>query len=992
MKQKIKIGGMTTDSSFKSGACYNLVNLREDRGALSPVSPRKKIYQFSDFTNVFIHKASGYKHWIGIKDGEVKYFQNDTVAIPSPVVLCTVGSNPTFTQTKNVATILSSTGLIYLIWYQSEYKVINTNFNGEQTDTDLLPVGNIELRINASSSPPTVYIADSDIPGSTSEEVVAGVIEGLFAKALSVERERGFLKGFVLACTAYELYDGSYILHSNPVVIGQSVDARTRYQQTFGGVEYDYKDNPIVAYNGWYDGIHYRNGGSLLAPYALDEERSFKLETGQANLGGGTPSYYFYKSGIWANNTFIALPNPDFSLGVDDPYWSFLADDPSLPGYQEAWEDYPEGTKFRFFYDTGSGVENMTVERKALRASSVPLPNLVGYMDAYGSGKYPAVISRRSEFQIKIEKSIPEALRPLIRTISVFITPEVLMYKNINFKRVSRATYSGANIDNYLPDLKTDAEMIEELMTKSKFYKVSSIPFDEVISDGNWVTIDLKGKLGENLKNQEEMTLDPFSHHSYLPDKQYVYNSRLHILNYEQSLFHGWPLSYFKQIGGLGQFELPGDEDVTGVYKALVYALVEIKTETGLSKVVRYNIPTGTISKFNLGAFLSYPDSRAKKITLCRETQGLPPVTERGVCWNTSGSPTVLDGKAAIGAGTGTFGQHITELARNTTYYVRSYAIADGVANYGEEKSFTTGNGIAVFTTKLPVPMASVAYTGGNITTDGGSSITARGVCWGTTTAPTTSGDKTVDGSGTGEFSSEITELDPSTTYYVRAYVVNEFGTHYGNEYSFETLSGAVDITIGDAYDITPVGAKGSITIVEFSGALDTPYGGICWSTSPNPTVDDTHGSEYFFYDYGTFICLMAGLTPGTLYYFRGYAINEFGASYSSQKTFTTLTGILDVITLDIDLLYVGDTWANVYGEVEDNYGGGVTEFGVCYSLSNTIPTIADSKVVGSGSFASFMCVLTPLIPDMGDYYARAYAINDIGTFYGAVKTFYTTP
>ena len=67
-------------------------------------------------------------------------------------------------------------------------------------------------------------------------------------------------------------------------------------------------------------------------------------------------------------------------------------------------------------------------------------------------------------------------------------------------------------------------------------------------------------------------------------------------------------------------------------------------------------------------------------------------VVERGVCWNTSGNPTVLDilVKDTEG-GLGTYISNITDLEHNTTYYVRAYAVnANGVAGYGEEKSFTT--------------------------------------------------------------------------------------------------------------------------------------------------------------------------------------------------------------------------------------------------------------------------------------------------------------
>jgi hypothetical protein len=370
------------------------------------------------------------------------------------------------------------------------------------------------------------------------------------------------------------------------------------------------------------------------------------------------------------------------------------------------------------------------------------------------------------------------------------------------------------------------------------------------------------------------------------------------------------------------------------------------------------------------------------------------PILEKGVCWKAGTSlplPDYNSSKTNEGTGAGEFDTTMTELSADTEYTYRPYILTNsGTVVYGEALSLTTDDGIVDMTTVLPDPLAGVAYSGGELISDGGSTVTARGICWNTSSGPTVSNDKTVDGSGLGSFLSEATGLTPGTLYYMRAYATNAVGTSYGNEYSFTTMSGIVDITIGDVYDITPSMAKVTVTVTEGGGYLDFPHGGVCWSTSSNPTIANDKTED--FTDFGTFISQMSVMTPGVTYYVRGYAINEFGVTYTSQKTFTTLTGILDVVTLEIDPLYIADTWANVYGEVQDNYGGGVTEFGVCYSLSNTIPTTADSKIVGSGSFASFMCVLTPLIPDMGDYFARAYAINDIGTFYGVVRNFYTTP
>lgn len=89
------------------------------------------------------------------------------------------------------------------------------------------------------------------------------------------------------------------------------------------------------------------------------------------------------------------------------------------------------------------------------------------------------------------------------------------------------------------------------------------------------------------------------------------------------------------------------------------------------------------------------------------------------------------------------------------------------------------------------------ASTGGNITIQGSSAVTARGTVWGTTSGPTLSrGTTTSDGSGTGTFTSTLNGLSPGSIYYARAYATNSYGTAYGNELSFTTTGAPVQIDI----------------------------------------------------------------------------------------------------------------------------------------------------------------------------------------------------
>ncbi len=81
------------------------------------------------------------------------------------------------------------------------------------------------------------------------------------------------------------------------------------------------------------------------------------------------------------------------------------------------------------------------------------------------------------------------------------------------------------------------------------------------------------------------------------------------------------------------------------------------------------------------------------------------------------------------------------------------------------------------------------ALSGGSISADGGSAITARGICWSTTANPTIADSKTMNGTGTGTFTSDISGLKKATTYHVRAYATNASGTAYGTNVSFTSAT-----------------------------------------------------------------------------------------------------------------------------------------------------------------------------------------------------------
>ena len=164
-------------------------------------------------------------------------------------------------------------------------------------------------------------------------------------------------------------------------------------------------------------------------------------------------------------------------------------------------------------------------------------------------------------------------------------------------------------------------------------------------------------------------------------------------------------------------------------------------------------------------------------------------VTVRGVCFGLNHNPTIADSKTADAKGTGVFVSALTGLKGNKVYYARAYATNSAGTGYGPEVTFTTLVDLpAVTTTDVTAINKTAAVSGGAVTYDGGGTVTAKGLAWGTSANPTISGSKIDGGNGLGAFVSNLTGLVKFTTYHVRAFATNSAGTAYGADIQFTTL------------------------------------------------------------------------------------------------------------------------------------------------------------------------------------------------------------
>lgn len=266
-------------------------------------------------------------------------------------------------------------------------------------------------------------------------------------------------------------------------------------------------------------------------------------------------------------------------------------------------------------------------------------------------------------------------------------------------------------------------------------------------------------------------------------------------------------------------------------------------------------------------------------------------IIERGICWNTSPNVSIANNTLAIGEGIGAFSGTIAPLSPDTIYYLRAYATnANGTA-YGNEVSFitqtanTSGNLPTISTADIDYQDGLSATSGGSITADGGLAVTARGVCWAIGVTPTINNTHSLDGAGAGDFTSELTNLLPNTSYFARAYATNDAGTAYGITFSFTTNALAevvteqeVDLLFNQASLSGEVVATGNSSLQEI---------GFCWSETPNPSIEDNTISNTPSVDFtGSFSNTITELTPNQTYFYRAYAINEMGVSYGTIREF----------------------------------------------------------------------------------------------------------
>ncbi|MFM7588895.1 MAG: hypothetical protein ACKO55_07250, partial [Bacteroidota bacterium] len=170
-------------------------------------------------------------------------------------------------------------------------------------------------------------------------------------------------------------------------------------------------------------------------------------------------------------------------------------------------------------------------------------------------------------------------------------------------------------------------------------------------------------------------------------------------------------------------------------------------------------------------------------------------VSAKGVVYDTVPSPTLANRYTINGSDIGSFTSELGVLISFIPYYIRAYATNRVGTSYGNVVNFTSTNILPSVITEPVTFVNGVATSGGNVLSDGGAFITAKGVVYDTLPSPTLSSRFTIDGSDTGSFTCSLRELIVSANYYLRSYATNSVGTAYGNQVTFTS-----QLAVGNFY------------------------------------------------------------------------------------------------------------------------------------------------------------------------------------------------
>ena len=352
-------------------------------------------------------------------------------------------------------------------------------------------------------------------------------------------------------------------------------------------------------------------------------------------------------------------------------------------------------------------------------------------------------------------------------------------------------------------------------------------------------------------------------------------------------------------------------------------------------------------------------------------------------------APTLTDGTSVAGENNenDNFVGVIKEnILPETAYIIRAYATnSDHKTGYSQPMTVTTNQlQVPSLTTRDASDLTAYsAMLHATFLSDNGFKVTERGFCYSAESQTPTIDHPRVRSELEGnDFTASISGLEPSKTYYYRAYAINEKGIGYGETKEF-TLPKVQTLTLSSP-KVNNITTNGATIISSINSPSDASIleKGVCYSTSVlQPTIESEHiidSSE------GNNISVeLKDLIEGRQYYVRAYAISRDGTFYSVAAEFSTVQHYLPTVE-ELAEVEVNDDNATMEARLTDNGGMSITECGFCGDSSPAEPDITrHKKAVATLKDGVFQAQLTGLTYNTS-YHVRAYAVNGKGVGYSA--------
>lgn len=611
--QKIIFRGIeraAKDSSAPDGGVDELINLRLKDGSLRPVGDLEQFPGFDTlpghYDRLYIH-TNAYRHLFGLSSGTLSWIANIVDGVITPLAEpralldgLTDTDALSVTQTGHLF-VVNHHGLRYFLYreYTDTYDPVVTDFN-TLTSRGLLPYGCIDFKVDEvrdtygrpvwfSSRIEHAGIkgAYGDVEKVNSTPIIrndvrqeeCNVLKDIVGKTRAdVAALNLFTQPFMVA-TAAELYDGNFILMSEPKLmhfpnIGQAqvrtsmqigsaadghilLDERTFDDQNFAGFlspaeqRTDLKFNDIDDFRGPVFSDLISNLHELVYDWGgFDHDPVWQLPLPK----------HWQPQGL-SPATAVMPDNRPYDYDHD------LINDLDFRATSYAREAY--------MWHPKSGTSEPGYYSLACQHKKIWLPRWHKNMHLFGAhgGDETSCFLTANKLRFRINTALLSEYKDVIAHISVFITPPVEYYKFLDtdvkrsnyFAPLSDGDYmpSGSLIPNnytngeftseYYISPETNEKIIKELTKAHTFYRIADLSIDDY-SAGKWYEVPIDEGVVSTLLSQDKLEIDSLGRDGYDARVAYPYNGRLHIADYEQTAFSGWPLNHFSYYGGVGQY------------------------------------------------------------------------------------------------------------------------------------------------------------------------------------------------------------------------------------------------------------------------------------------------------------------------------------------------------------------------------------------------------------------------------------------------------